>query len=319
MNGVVNEQRNHDRTKAILRISFALIMVLIGALTVALTRGQGASSALLEQIGLAFIVGGIVGLFTEFAFGPYWLHPPKSQKCPFAPSTESGMQMIKHERIGYDGYHAWLLGLEPQEMFFAGRSVLHRMKKDFEDRRLPPFDEALIEKVKGGSTIRILFIDPQWNLIERIAAQEGRNSSTELYADLKITFSIVYQIWNKLQNISYSLPGSIDIRVYKEISQYAYHYVENSKENKVDMYVGFYFAQQLGWQSALFQVHSVEVQKVFNRHFSVIFDRAHQILSYPKGGGGLQKFDNSFYELAMNHLDSRLTVPARNTNGPDSE
>lgn len=302
-----DEGVKQDRTKALLRVSFALIMVLVGALTVSLTGADGPSAVLPERVGLGFIVAGIVGLFTEFAFGPYWLRARKADQCPFGTLAESGMQLMRHERIGFDGFHRWLTVLGPQEMFFAGRSVLHRMKKDFEDRGLPPIHEALIQKMKTGSKIRILFMDPKWDLIEQIASQEGRTSARELYVDLKTTCSIIGQLWERLQHSTAPLPGSIDIRVYREVSQYAYHYTKDLSGGRVEMYVGFYFAELLGWQSALFQVHSVDIQKSFERHFAVLFDRAQQLLTYPSSGGGLQRFNNNYHQEALNLLESKVS------------
>lgn len=192
-------------------------------------------------------------------------------------------------------------------MFFAGRSVLHRMKKDFEDRGLPAIHEALIQKMKTGSKIRILFLNPTWDLIEAIASQEGRTSARELYSDLKTTCLIVNELWKGLKCTA-PLVGSIEIRIYQEISQYAYHYTKDLASGRVEMFVGFYFAEQLGWQSALFQVYSADIQRTFERHFARLFERAQLLLTYPSGGAGLESFDNISYQAALSFLESKLST-----------
>ncbi|MEW5767333.1 MAG: hypothetical protein AB1797_06855 [bacterium] len=160
--------------------------------------------------------------------------------------------------------------------------------------------------MKAGSTFRILFLNPMWDLIEQIATQEGRGSAKELYLDLRTTCSIVKKLWDKLSRQNQLIDGSIEIRVYQEISQYAYHYVKDLPTGDIEMLVGFYFAELLGWQSALFEVQNEGIQKSFEDHFAVLFRRARQILIYPSGGGGAQNFDNYFYQQILTYLESKI-------------
>jgi hypothetical protein len=279
-------------------------MILAGTLMSVVAEGRSDLWVIAQRVGLGLTVAGIVGLFTEFAFGPYWLRGP--DRPVRSPSEGTmGMQLISTERTGFSGFHSWVLDLQPQDLFFAGRSVLHRMKKDFTDRGLQTIPQTFVHQMSMDSRIRILFMNPNWGLIEEIAKQEGRSNPRELYADLRDTLGVVNELWQLLQNDKRHLPGMVDIRVYEEITQYAYHYVSDRKTSATTMYVGFYFAELVGYRSALFSVESEQVRDAFGGHFAKLFDKAKPLLTYSSGGSA-RSFNQAFYDETMAFLDRKV-------------
>jgi hypothetical protein len=289
-------EKKAAREGAWLRVSFAVIMVLVGLL------GSLVDVAILQRVGLALIVAGTVGLFTEFAFGPYWLQrQPQESTSTGVP----GMTMVSDTRTGYASLNSWIVDYEGPDLFFAGRSVLKRMNRDFENKgwRLP---EILVHHLEKGSSIKILFLNPKWPPIHEIARQEGRESPQDLFVDLRESFQVVRDISSQLERHSRQkdarpITGSIEIKVYEEISQYAYHCVK--AHGRVTMYVGFYFAQAVGYETPLFEVENDAIVRIFARHFDTIFDRAHLLLR--ASSGGIYDFRQGFYDESVAYLDAQ--------------
>ena len=325
-NAVRTRSISSERLRSLLRVCASIIMCLTGVIVVqkAVSPGGGQQIGLMQSLGIALIIAGFVSSIREAILAPLTKADNKENFNDISNKVKNvrdiitenntkldtlirhddiGMKIIRDERLGFSGYHKWIVDTDALEMFFAGRSVLHRMEKDFKDRKVGSVPDAFINHMRIGSRIRILFLDPTWDLLERIGAQEGRSNSLSLYNDLKTSLSLVKNLWDSLKSLNDSLPGSIDVRVYDTISQYAFHRVCDKNKEKIEMYVGFYFADMLGWQSALFDISSKKIHSLFERHFSLIFDRAREVLTYPRHGGGLERFDMDYYMSSMKHIE----------------
>jgi hypothetical protein len=292
-----------DKRNRLLRIAFSSVMFLGGALIAVLTEGRAEQLSILAQkCGLAFIIVGIVSLFTEFVLEYLKPEPTHVTLDLLSRPRETGMRMIYSPRKGFWRYHTWLLVNEPQDLFFAGRSVLHRVQEDFRIRRLGPVEDAFLRKLEEGSKIKILFCNPTWDLIPVLAAAEGQRDKA-LYADLATTLGIVWRLWKKLE--SQSLPGELDIRMYEEQVQYAYHRTKNLTTGDKEMLLGFYFVQKLGCRSPLFEVDNELIQAEFEDHFVSVFARAFRLFEYPAFGHGKQ-FDRELFARAKDHLVKQI-------------
>jgi len=156
--------------KVKLRIAVCLILIVVGALLVVLTDDIKTGKMLvLQKVGLALMVAGVVSILTEVFL--------KSRTPPVRPpdySRRTGIQMLSLVRQGDDRYQAWVTVTERQELFFAGRSVLHRIQYDFDERRLPLLEDILWRKLAEGTRIQILFCNPLWEQVECLADGEGQ-------------------------------------------------------------------------------------------------------------------------------------------------
>jgi hypothetical protein len=64
-------------------------------------------------------------------------------------------------RRNSEDYSRWIREGQAQTLFFAGRSILHRIDADVQRRRGETAEEVLFRCLTKGSTITILFLDPR--------------------------------------------------------------------------------------------------------------------------------------------------------------
>jgi len=225
MNKQGTDRSREERKNSSLRLAFSVVMLLGGSLVVVITAGHtGNVFSLVQNIGLAFIIAGVVSLFTELVIERWKPNVADSIPEMIAQLYRTGMRMICFPRKGHWRYHTWLLVNDPQELFFAGRSVLHRIQEDFQIRHFAPVEDALIRKMHEGSKIRVLFCNPTWTLIPALAEEEAQQLKS-LYTDLATSLGIVARLWEKLRD--QALQGEIEVRLYQEHVQYAYHHTRN--------------------------------------------------------------------------------------------
>ena len=124
----------------ILRLTFSLALLPTGALVVVLA-GPGQLGILLQNLGLSIMVAGVLGTFRELALLRLEAEEISEkvadrvfQRIISAFPRSSGLKLIAPIRRGYAGYYPWAIVTEPQDLFFAGRSVLHRIDSDFVSR-----------------------------------------------------------------------------------------------------------------------------------------------------------------------------------------
>ena len=263
------------KKKINLKVAGAVIMFLSGIIIMLLTSDLQTNVRFMQvvyNIGLSLVVAGVVGLFTELAFSSYLSPNIKPQ---------GGMEQVAETRKGFGGYHNWLNQKSVKEAHFSGRSVLHNMESDFQKNLGAGAADIFIKQMQKGAIIKVLLLDPAWNMINQISKSEGRETPKDLYLDLAKSLLIIQDLANKLNAIKPI--GSIDIKLVSEINQYAYHYVDYGNDEKPEMLVGFYFADQLGFMSSLFRVDDNSVKNSFKNHFGFLYFRATELLHYNNG------------------------------------
>jgi hypothetical protein len=304
-------ERSSKRSKTI-RLLISIAILLIG-IVVALLSFPIENSKYLEvinKIGLALIVSGVVSLFNEFAIKPYQEEESSKdiadkvhKKFSESPIMETGIKQVAKVRRGFADYYHWAVNDNLQELFIAGRSVLHRIDKDFksEKRKLGSAASRFAEKIQDGAEITILFFDPRSEVIERLATEEGQ-SLREMLTDIKTSLMICKELYEILSNENHINPkGKLSIRVYDQIPYFAFH-----KENE-KMIVGFYFSTTKGYQSAAFQVIGQENQEFFRGHFISIYNKSlgNNVLELNPHGGTPVMNDKLFHEL-MNAIEEKI-------------
>ncbi len=178
-----------------------------------------------------------------------------------------GLKMIATKRRGYDGYYNWLTVTTAQELFFAGRAVLHRIQNDLDNRNVGSLEKILARKLEEGGNVTILFLDPRSDIINRLAQEEGQ-SKKQLLSDIAFSLGICSRLHRLIEGRRWRPPTELHIRVYDEVPYFAYH----KEDNKA--IVGFYYAKAIGSTSAAFEVQDLETLKFFQSHFDIICDRA---------------------------------------------
>ncbi|NRQ37119.1 hypothetical protein HII36_35585 [Nonomuraea sp. NN258] len=257
----------------LMRLLFALLLIPTGMVLLLLAGdAQQGPMALLGALGGAFIVAGIVAAFREIAL-------VRSESADTAKDIATqlhaqlqqpiGIRLQSPVRRGYDGYYQWAISTDPGKLFFAGRSVLHRIDADFTRRRLPDVEEVLVRKLEEGSEIRILFLDPRSDLVPRLAKEEGQQDR-QMLSDIGVSLDVCERLYRLLQTKPVPPRAQLHIRVYDEVPHFAYH-----RDND-QVIVGFYFATALGSASAAFEVIDTQSQGFFEGHFTSIFERASQ-------------------------------------------
>jgi len=276
-----------SKLKFLLRVAFSVILFLLGAVVAFVFSVATTPGGLLGQkIGLALIVAGCIAVFQEAVFRPLTVDEVKGgfdRVLNLLRGPAIHLETLK--RRGYPGYHRWLVDGAAQTVFFAGHSVLHRMEDDFGDLPLKSIEKAFAMKLSQGCNIRLLFLDPRWVFLDNVAdAQErGRQDPKELRKNLATSLGVIKRISAEMDNRAGPMPGSLEIRVCSEVTQYAYHYVECKDRDSSEMYVGLYFAGELGTESPLFVVDNKDVRSAFQRHFDRVFTNAVPLLSQARG------------------------------------
>src|SRR5262249_65442 len=90
------------------------------------------------------------------------------------PPRMTGIRLLHDVRRNFSGYYSWVTEQKAQDLFFAGRSVLHRIDADIRARTGGSAEEILLRRLKENSKIRILFLDPRTDILNRLAKEEGQ-------------------------------------------------------------------------------------------------------------------------------------------------
>jgi hypothetical protein len=152
-------------------------------------------------------------------------------------------------------------------MFFAGRSVLHRIDADFRARGLGDAASIMARRVREGASIKVMLLDPRSDILPRLAREEGQNR-LQLLLDLAISLGVCERLHGLLRDADLPSTASLDVRTFDEVPYFAYHKVD------ARVILGFYFSTALGHASAAFEAVDLQTREFFDSHFSAMFGRA---------------------------------------------
>ena len=310
----------NDKTRSIMRILAGIIMGLFGITLAFLSYNlTGLIGILGQSIGFSFIVTGTVTVFQESVLTPLRKEETKEQIDRISKETKQnidrisretkdgfdrvfqllrgpGIYMLSPERRGNLRYYKWLLERASQQIFFAGHSVLHRIEADFKSQGLVSVSEALKQKLSEGSKIRIIFLDPTWIFLDKIA-QDEKQEPIELLTDLAKSLGLCKKLWQLIE--ADYIGGEIEIRTCQELKQFAYHRVCCMEKNEDEVLVGFYFAGKLGEKTPLFVVENEQIRDIFLEHFTTVSIRSKRLLIYSRTE---RSFDHKYYRECLNSL-----------------
>jgi hypothetical protein len=217
------------------------------------------------------------------------------------PPGMTGLRLLSETRRNYAGYYEWVNRTEPQELFFAGRSVLHRIDADIRMRhRGSSAEDTIFRRLREGSKIEILFLDPRINIVDRLAYEEGQDPK-DMLSDIAISIGICRRLFDLL-NGAPDLPPSAEltVRIYDRIPYFAFHKQDHQ------IIIGFYFTT-LGSSSSAYEIVDDETKRTFSDHFSNIAAEATQniIVSF-SGAYRRPRFGNELYVELRKSLADRL-------------
>jgi hypothetical protein len=256
-----------------IRILFSIALAAVGCLLVVL-HSDTATGTLVSHIGFAFIVAGVLSTFHEAVLNRFERGDMAEDianrvhvKFQNSPPTSTGIRLVSKERKGYAGYYTWVTAPGPSDLFFAGRSVLHRIDADIRSRTSERAETALARHLRAGSRIRVLFVDPRSDLIRRLAHEE-KQSHEQLLRDLAHSLGVCVRLHKLLEHAS--IPPSAELHVcgFDEVPYFAFHRTD-------DLFIiGFYFTSALGHKSGAYEVIDPTTKDFFATHFNSILMRA---------------------------------------------
>jgi hypothetical protein len=216
------------------------------------------------------------------------------------PPALKGINLINDTRRNFARYYTWVIEQKAQDLFFAGRSVLHRIDADIRLRTGGSMEEIILRKLKEGSRIHILFIDPRCNIIERLALEEGQ-AAKRLLGDIAKSIGICKRIFNLLDANYLQIPqnAELSIKVYDKIPYFAYHKQDD------EVIIGFYFLTGLGCTSAAYEVLDKRTKDHFGDHFVPIFLEAEIIVDFD-GARGRPSFNEELFIEMCKVLEEKI-------------
>ncbi|MCC6698753.1 MAG: hypothetical protein IT365_24225 [Candidatus Hydrogenedentes bacterium] len=185
------------------------------------------------------------------------------------PPRMTGIRQLGEVRRNFSGYYKWVNEQRSQDLFFAGRSVLHRIDADIRSRTGASAADVILRRLKEGSKINVLFLDPRIDIIGRLADEEGQTLNAML-GDIAKSLVICRKLAELLDKHYQELPpgAALSVRVYDRIPYFAYH------RQDTEVIVGFYFDSAKGSSSAAYELVDEETQQTFEEHFVRILSKA---------------------------------------------
>lgn len=212
-----------------------------------------------------------------------------------SPPEMTGLRLVAQRRRNFSGYYRWVNERTPQDLFFAGRSVLHRIDADIKANTANSNSSAegvILRRLKEGSKVRILFLDPRTDIMERLASEEGQRLEAML-GDVSTSLQICRRLNDLLAQEPAPLsPGAeLTIRVYNRVPYFAYHRQDN------DVIVGFYFSSGIGSSSAAYEAIDEDTKRQFGAHFErLLSDASRSTLLEYDGARGRSDFNQKLFD-----------------------
>ena len=235
-----------------------------------------------------------------------------------SPPQMTGLRLLADTRRNYPGYYRWVNERTAQVLFFAGNSVLHRIDADIKANTAnltSSAEDIILRRLKEGSTVQILFLDPRTDIIERLAKEEGQRLEAML-GDVATSLDICKRISNLLHAESASLSPSAEliIRIYDRVPYFAYH-----KQDE-DVIIGFYFSSGIGSSSAAYEIVDDETRRLFGAHFEQMLSdaRENSILEFT-GARGDHYFNEPLFNELVGACEKRLGRGSIKRSGDASE
>jgi hypothetical protein len=180
-------------------------------------------------------------------------------------------------------------------MFLGGRSILHRIQHDLDKRGLGKCEDFLYRKLREGSEIRILILDPRSDLVDRLAREEHREP-TALLKNLWDSIQIIKKLYKLTIDQNLPVSAHLCIKLYDKVPYFAYHKVDEKT------FVGFYFATQLVSSSSVYAVEDEYTRNHLEQHFASIFLQAQTLLEISSQHAAI-----FFNEKLVEEIDSYIT------------
>ncbi len=89
----------------------------------------------------------------------------------------SGLRLVDTERTQSHVYQLWVVNSAIKEISIIGRSVLHRMDSWAQETFHRPIEKIILDKLKDGGKLTILFLDPSMPIIAQLVSEEGQTRS----------------------------------------------------------------------------------------------------------------------------------------------
>jgi hypothetical protein len=201
-------------------------------------------------------------------------------KLEASPLSGIGLRLVAPVRRGFEGYSEWAIDKAPNDLFFAGHSVLHRIDFDFKQRGLGSSEEIILRRLSEGSTIKILIQDPRSETVHHLAKRETQTLDSYL-SDFACSLGVCQRLYDLLLNKSLPYPARLGVHIYNDIPFYAYHAVDEKA------LIGFYIYSALGFGSAVYEAVDQQSKKIFKEHFQSILNRSlddYLIRTHPTSG-----------------------------------
>lgn len=252
------------------------MLAAFGLILILLSSGINSASlwaSFLSNLGLACAVAGIVSVFHIVVIEQFdrdeLAIAIAGQISRQIAALKDSLRLISDARHDCDKYNLWIVN-RSADLFMAGRSVLHRidanLKKDDVDNSII---HHLIRRLREGSSITVLLMDPRSPFIDKVAEEEG-HSKTEIFKDIETSLDICKQLKDQLADKV--LPGRLSIRVYDNFPYFSYHKHDDM------MIVGFYFLSFKGENSPAYEVIDEKTKSLFERHFEKIYINSKPII-----------------------------------------
>ncbi|MFA4860983.1 hypothetical protein [Methanoregula sp.] len=251
---------------------------------------------ILETIGAAFMVAAVVSFFyenyvrkeseekfsrdlAESLMKSNELAENIANKLVNKYHISTGLRLLCSNRKSCQAYSSWAkkdVEYFPQIVRCLGRSVLHQINTDFQNRGMTDLCAIMVQKLGCGSHFSIIFTYPLSEYLGQIAVQEDR-PLREIQKDLLNSLKICVDLYLKLQEVKIQpnnqMDFSLNIYLYsKSAIQMCYHEVEDILVSPIQrkIIVGFYLDHHPDFIQPAFEVQDPKAQTYFNEYYKNI-------------------------------------------------
>ena len=214
-----------------------------------------------------------------------------------------GLRHVDDVRRNSSAYYSWVVEQKPEELFFAGRSVLHRIDADIQSRIGSTAEKVLLRRLKEGSKITIAFLDPSIDIIGRLAVEEDQRLDA-LLGDIATSIGICRRLHSLLLDEYRTLPKTalLKIKLYNAVPYFAYH----KQGDRV--VVGFYFRSDVGSSSAAYEIVDAKTKEAFGDHFKSMASgsSAKWLLEFDGAHGNNPTFNEQLFQELYTFMEDKL-------------